>query len=87
VPLLTTCAAWSGSEAGDEYLLTSIASVVVGGTLITGGRGTYFGMPGGVLLATALQTLLAGTTFPTSVRSIIYGLVIIGAVIALRERR
>ena len=72
---------------GDEYLLPSIAAVVVGGTLITGGRGTYVGMLGGVLLLTALQTLLAGTTFPTSVRSIIYGLVILSAVLALRERR
>jgi hypothetical protein len=52
-----------------------------------GRRGTYVGILGGVLLLTALQTLLAGTTFPTSVRSIIYGLVIMSAVIALRERR
>ncbi|MDQ0509349.1 ABC transporter permease [Ancylobacter amanitiformis] len=72
---------------GDEYLLPSIAAVVVGGTLITGGRGNYAGMLGGVLLLTALQTLLAGTTFPTSVRSIVYGVVILTAVIALRERR
>ena len=42
---------------GDEYLLPSIAVVVVGGTLITGGRGHYLGMLGGVLLLTALQTL------------------------------
>ncbi|MBN9023862.1 MAG: ABC transporter permease, partial [Rhizobiales bacterium] len=72
---------------GDEYLLPSIAAVVVGGTLITGGRGNYAGILGGALLLTALQILLAGTTFPTSVRSIIYGMVILGAVIALRERR
>jgi len=72
---------------GDEYLLPSIAAVVVGGTLITGGRGNYLGMLGGVLLLTALQTLLAGTTFPMSTRQIVFGLVILGAVIALRERR
>lgn len=72
---------------GDEYLLPSIAAVVVGGTLITGGRGNFAGIAAGVLLLTALQTLLAGSTFPTSVRSIVYGLVILGAVIALRDRR
>lgn len=72
---------------GDEYLLPSIAAVVVGGTLITGGRGNYIGMIGGVLLLTALQTLLAGTTFPMSTRQIVFGLVILSAVIALRERR
>ena len=33
----------------------------VAGPLITGGRGNYMGMLGGVLLLTALQTLLAGT--------------------------
>ena len=72
---------------GDEYLLPSIAVVVVGGTLITGGRGHYVGMLGGVLLLTALQTLLAGTTLPFAVRGIIFGLVLLGAVIALRDRQ
>jgi ribose transport system permease protein len=71
---------------GDEYLLPSIAVVVVGGTLITGGRGHYLGMLGGVLLLTALSTLLAGTTLPSAVRDIIYGLVVLGAVLALREK-
>jgi ribose transport system permease protein len=71
---------------GDEYLLPSIAAVVVGGTLITGGRGHYLGMLGGVLLLTALSTLLAGTTLPSAVREIIFGLVVLSAVLALRER-
>src|SRR5690606_36645635 len=47
---------------GDDYLLPSIAAVVVGGTLITGGRGNYVGILGGALLLTALQILFAGTT-------------------------
>ncbi len=65
---------------GDDYLLPSIAVVVVGGALITGGRGHYLGMLGGVLLLTALQTLLAGTTLPYATRAIVYGLVVLGAV-------
>lgn len=72
---------------GDDYLLPSIAVVVVGGTLITGGRGHYLGMLGGVLLLTALSTLLAGTTLPYATRDIIFGLVVLGAVLALREKR
>ncbi len=72
---------------GDPYLLPSIAVVVVGGTLITGGRGSYLGMIGGALLLTAVQTLLAGTTLPDATREIIFGLVVLGAVVALRERR
>jgi len=72
---------------GDDYLLPSIAVVVVGGTLITGGRGHYLGMLGGVLLLTALSTLLAGTTLPDAARDIIFGLVVLAAVLALRERQ
>ena len=71
---------------GDDYLLPSIAVVIVGGTLITGGRGSYIGMLGGVLLLTALQTFLSGTTLPHAVRDIIYGAVVLVSVLALRER-
>lgn len=71
---------------GDEYLLPSIAVVVVGGALITGGRGSYVGMIGGVLLLTALQTLLAGTMLPYATRAILYGTVVLCAVVALREK-
>ena len=65
----------------------AIAVVVVGGTLITGGRGNYLAMTGGVLLFTALQTLLAGTTLPFATRAIVFGVVVLGAVITLRERQ
>ena len=81
-------ASFSGQASlgmGDEYLLPSIAAVVVGGTLITGGRGQYFGMLGGVLLLTALSTLLSGTMLPHAVQSIVFGGVVLGAVLALRD--
>ena len=71
---------------GDDFLLPSIAVVIVGGTLITGGRGHYLGMIGGVLLLTALQTLLAGTTLPHAARDIIFGAVVLLSVVALHER-
>jgi len=71
---------------GDDFLLPSIAVVIVGGALITGGRGHYLGMIGGVLLLTALQTLLAGTTWPHAVRDIIFGTVVLVSVLALRDR-
>lgn len=85
--LLTGFAGQASLGMGDEYLLPSIAVVVIGGALITGGRGHYLGMLGGVLLLTSLQTLLAGTTLPYATRAIVFGLVVLGAVIALRERR
>ncbi len=71
---------------GDPFLLQSIAVVVLGGTLITGGRGHFVGILGGALLFTALGSMLAGTMLPEAVRSIIYGLVLLGAIVALRER-
>jgi ribose transport system permease protein len=84
--LLTGFSGQASLGMGDDFLLPSIAVVIVGGTLITGGRGNYIGMLGGVLLLTALQTLLAGTTLPHSVRDIIYGIVVLVSVLALRDR-
>jgi ribose transport system permease protein len=85
--LLTGFSGQASLGMGDDYLLPSIAVVVVGGTIITGGRGQYLGMLGGVLLLTALQTMLAGSNLPYATRAILFGLVVLGAVIALRERR
>ncbi|MBO0904812.1 ABC transporter permease [Jiella sonneratiae] len=85
--LLTGFSGQASLGMGDDYLLPSIAVVVVGGALITGGRGHYLGMFGGALLLTALQTLLAGTTLPYAFRAILFGCVVLAAVVALRERR
>ena len=71
---------------GDPYLLPSIAVVVVGGTLITGGQGRYFRSPGGALLLTVITTLFAGTTLPQATRDIILGFIVLLAIIALRQR-
>lgn len=84
--LLTGFGGQASLGMGDVYLLPSIAVIVIGGTAITGGRGHYAGMLGGALLLTALQTLLAGTTLPFAFRDIIFGLVVISAILALRER-
>jgi ribose transport system permease protein len=85
--LLTGFSGQASLGMGDDYLLPSIAVVVIGGALITGGRGHYLGMLGGVLLLTALQTLLAGSMLPYATRTILFGLVVLVAVMALRERQ
>ena len=85
--LLTGFSGQASLGMGDDYLLPSIAVVVVGGALITGGRGHYLGMLGGVLLLTGLQTFLAGTILPYATRAILFGLVVLGAVVALRDRK
>jgi ribose/xylose/arabinose/galactoside ABC-type transport system permease subunit len=62
------------------------AVVVVGGTAMSGGKGHYAGMVGGALMLTALATLLSGTTLPPAARSVIYGLVVLVAVVSMRSR-
>jgi ribose transport system permease protein len=62
---------------GDAYLLPSIAAVVLGGTNILGGRGTYLGTVAGVVLIGLLQSILSVMQMPEAGRQVIYGSVII----------
>ena len=62
---------------GEPYLLPAIAAVVLGGTSILGGRGTYLGTVAGVLLITLLQSILSVAQMPEAGRQIIYGVVIL----------
>jgi ribose transport system permease protein len=62
---------------GNEYLLPAIAAVVLGGTHILGGRGTYLGTVVGVLVITLISSVLAVMQIPEASRQIIYGVVII----------
>jgi ribose transport system permease protein len=62
---------------GDPYLLPAIAAVVLGGTYILGGRGTYLGTVAGVILISLLQSILSVMQMPEAGRQIIYGVVII----------
>ena len=72
---------------GDPYLLLSLAAVVVGGTSIKGGRGYFLGTLAGAIILTAASTMLAGTTLPSAFQQILYAVVIIVAVLAVRQRR
>jgi len=62
---------------GDSYLLPAIAAVVLGGTSIQGGRGTYLGTIAGVILITLLQSILSVMQIAESGRQVIYGAVIL----------
>ena len=62
---------------GDPYLLPAIAAVVLGGTNILGGRGTFVGTIAGVILIVLLQSMLAVLQMPEAGRQIIYGTVIV----------
>jgi ribose transport system permease protein len=58
--------------------LPSIAAVVLGGTSILGGRGSYLGTVAGVILITLLQSILSVMQMDEAGRQVIYGAVIIG---------
>lgn len=62
---------------GDPYLLPAIAAVVLGGTSILGGRGSYLGTVAGVVLVTLLQSILSIVQMSEAGRQVIYGSVII----------
>ncbi|MEJ8570928.1 ABC transporter permease [Microbaculum marinum] len=75
--LLAGYASKAAQAMGDPYLLPAIAAVVLGGTSILGGRGTYLGTVAGVILITLLQSILSVMQMPEAGRQIIYGAVIV----------
>lgn len=90
------CAGWAGMmlvgysrgatlNMGDDYLLPSIAAVVIGGSSILGGKGSYAGTVGGALLLTTLSMLIAAIGLSHGWRMIIEGAIILLALILLRE--
>jgi ribose transport system permease protein len=63
---------------GDPYVLGSIAAVVLGGTSILGGSGTYAGsIPGSALLVTITALITVGNASAGG-RSIFFGSLILG---------
>ncbi|HLW91223.1 MAG TPA: ABC transporter permease [Roseiarcus sp.] len=74
--LLAGYASKAAQAMGDPYLLPSIAAVVLGGTSILGGRGSYLGTVAGAILITLLQSILSVMQMPEAGRQIIYGVVI-----------
>ena len=58
---------------GADYTLPSVAAVVVGGTILAGGQGSYFGTMAGALVLTLLSSLLTTLLLPESVRQIVFG--------------
>jgi len=57
--LLAGWANRSYQAMGDPYLLPTIAAIVLGGTNVLGGRGSYIGTVAGVILITLLQSILS----------------------------
>jgi ribose transport system permease protein len=72
---------------GDPYLIPAIAAVVIGGTSISGGSGSYVGTIIGVIFITYLSSLLSVLQVPEAGRQIFFGVIIIAMTISYSRRR
>ncbi|WP_435858641.1 ABC transporter permease [Streptomyces pathocidini] len=66
---------------GNLYELDAIAAAIIGGTLLSGGRGTITGSVLGVLVFTTITNLFALNNLETAVQQIAKGAIIVAAVL------
>jgi ribose transport system permease protein len=62
---------------GDSYLLPSIAVVVIGGTSIFGGKGSYVQTAAGALLITVIESALITVQADQAAQDVLYGAIIL----------
>ena len=71
----------AGLDLGTRYLFPSIAAVAVGGTLLSGGKGSYVGTMAGAIVIQLIQSLLTTMMLPDSIQQIVFGSVLLILVI------
>ncbi|WHH59041.1 ABC transporter permease [Petroclostridium sp. X23] len=64
-------------KMGSDYTLLSIAAVVIGGTKLTGGKGTLVGGALGAIVLILLTSILVAIGMPAGVRSFIQGMTLL----------
>jgi len=83
--MITARTGTGSSTHGTLWELDAIAAVVIGGTLLTGGRGTITGTVLGVLIFTTLSNVFTQNNLSSSAQSVAKGLIIVVAVL-LQQR-
>jgi ribose transport system permease protein len=73
-------------NAGDPYVLNSLAVVLIGGTSLSGGEGGVFGTLVGVAILAVLTALLIQLSVPIALRSMLLAVIVIAGAI-LQGRR
>lgn len=79
----TLLAAYVGDarmSMGADYLMLSIAAVVLGGTPLTGGRGSVLATFGGAVFMTLLTQFVLALGAPTSLQLLVQAVVLVAAV-------
>jgi ribose transport system permease protein len=84
--LLSAVSGGATLDMGVEYMLISIAVVVIGGTLVTGGRATVTGVWGASMFLFLTNAVLNALGAGAGIRSIAYGVLIIAVVVAAGGR-
>ncbi len=74
-------------DIGNEYLLASIAVVVIGGTSVSGGKANLPGVWGGALFLVLLLTMLNTFGVSAGVRLLATGLIIVAVITAAGGER
>ncbi|MHA7145713.1 ABC transporter permease [Arthrobacter sp. TmT3-37] len=74
-----------GSQGG--YDLLSIAAVVLGGTLLAGGKGSLIGTLGGVLIFAMLDNIMSVLQINPFLKDVVRGIVIVVSVAVYARRR
>ncbi|MFN8561191.1 MAG: ABC transporter permease [Anaerolineae bacterium] len=64
-------------QLGSNYLFPSIAAVVVGGTLLSGGKGSYWGTMSGALILTLIDSLLRAAGLEQAYQLIVFGVILL----------
>ena len=64
-------------QLGSNYLFPSIAAVVVGGTLLSGGKGSYWGTMSGALVLTLIDSLLRAAGLEEAFQLIVFGVILL----------
>ncbi|PKM55675.1 MAG: hypothetical protein CVV00_03110 [Firmicutes bacterium HGW-Firmicutes-5] len=65
------------AQVFDKYAFQSLIAVIVGGTALSGGRGTYTGSIAGALLMVVLSNGLTALALPDPFKNISYGVIMI----------
>jgi ribose transport system permease protein len=84
--MLTSQATSAQAAMANLYELDAIAAAIIGGTLLSGGRGTIIGALFGVLVFSTITNLFAVNNLSTEVQNMVKGGIIVAAVLVQQFR-
>ena len=74
-------------NTGVDPTMPAIAAVVMGGTLLSGGIGSYWGTMAGALVLQLITSFLTTVNIPEHMRSIVYGVLLLGLLAAYGRQK